>query len=161
MKKKSILLFILLGIGIILISYILSNQYIPNWIHKQTNVENVSFDSVSRCKYENEIVYYFKASCCDLPDNLYKKDGSFICSLSGGYTDAGNGMCPQINGLQNCTTVWLKSERRNHQIFLIYKNLRTSIINELIKVQFKLCGVSFLKKIVSCPFWYSVRYRDK
>jgi hypothetical protein len=159
MKKKTILRFILLII-VILISYILSNQYIPNWIQKQTDVEHVGFDSISRCKYEKATVYYFKASCCDMPDNLYEKNGSFICSPGGDYTGAGNGMCTQINGPQNCTTVWLKSERGNHQVFLIYKNLQASIIHELIKVQFKLCGISLLKKILSCPFWYSVGYRE-
>lgn len=52
--------------------------------------------SMAECLYKNE-KYYFKTSvpCCDQLKLLYRADGSYFCSPSGGFTGGGDGRCPE------------------------------------------------------------------
>ena len=52
--------------------------------------------SIQRYTYNGVEVYYVPPYCCDVPGELYNRDGSFICAPDGGITGQGDGKCPDF-----------------------------------------------------------------
>jgi hypothetical protein len=47
--------------------------------------------------YDNKIVYYIPADCCDQLNPLYDEHGNIICKPDGGITGKGDGKCIDFN----------------------------------------------------------------
>lgn len=48
---------------------------------------------IVRYLYDNQVVYYETAPCCDFFTTLYSADGQVICQPDGGITGKGDGKC--------------------------------------------------------------------
>ena len=99
---------ILLSITILLIFYSCSsiNAQKENTTHKKTascvqqKVEDFKEQpitnppmSVYQYTYNNTLVYYISAPCCDRYTTLYDENCNIICRPSGGITGSGDGKC--------------------------------------------------------------------
>jgi hypothetical protein len=47
-------------------------------------------------KYRQQAVYFVPQRCCDIPSDLYDRDGQLLCHPDGGFTGAGDGRCPDF-----------------------------------------------------------------
>lgn len=62
---------------------------------------------IVRYRYNNQVVYYETAPCCDQFTTLYAADGKVICQPDGGITGKGDGQCPDFTkNRTNETLVW-------------------------------------------------------
>lgn len=68
--------------------------------------------SIWRYEYNEQVVYYVPAQCCDMYSTLYEASGNVICAPDGGFTGKGDGHCTDF-----------LSKRSNEQ--LIWKDPRT------------------------------------
>ncbi|HEX9888281.1 MAG TPA: hypothetical protein VGA69_02295 [Nitriliruptorales bacterium] len=73
----------------------------PPWLQRQ--IEQISSEEVSnppteiwKYSYQDAIVYYRPARCCDIPSTLWSADGEVLCHPDGGLTGAGDGQCPDF-----------------------------------------------------------------
>jgi hypothetical protein len=52
--------------------------------------------------YRGEVVYFVPyLPCCDIPSQLYDREGQVICAPDGGFTGAGDGKCPDFFELRS------------------------------------------------------------
>lgn len=66
-------------------------------------------ETVSKCSYRGELVYYVTYSGDDLYNDLISIDGTKICSPTGGFAGNGDGQCTDFSVTQNsCQLVWKK-----------------------------------------------------
>jgi hypothetical protein len=62
---------------------------------------------IFRYLYNDQVVYYETAPCCDFFTTLYAADGKVICQPDGGITGKGDGRCPDFpNKRTRETLVW-------------------------------------------------------
>ncbi|MBC6991782.1 MULTISPECIES: DUF6970 domain-containing protein [Hymenobacter] len=52
---------------------------------------------IFRYRYDNQVVYYESAACCDQFSTLYNAKGQVMCQPDGGITGKGDGNCPNFN----------------------------------------------------------------
>lgn len=110
MKKRDILLLIILVILIIII-IALFNYKKPdidsNWYGKVLNEQKqMNLQSVEKCTYNNQEVYYFIQGCCDIISFVYDTTGKKICEF-GGF--APRNTCPDFNIKKtNCENIWIR-----------------------------------------------------
>ncbi len=52
--------------------------------------------------------YYFRflKNCDDCFHNLYDDQCNFVCAPDGGITGAGDGQCPEFDGIEETTLIW-------------------------------------------------------
>jgi hypothetical protein len=68
--------------------------------------------SIWSYEYNDQVVYFIPAQCCDMYSTLYDASGNVICAPDGGFTGKGDGRCPDFF-----------SQRTNEQ--LIWQDSRT------------------------------------
>lgn len=117
-----IILILLLGAGYLIGSQMKENnnsknqpypKFIDSLILKLKNepVANPP-TSISKCLYENKIVYYLPPKCCDQPSVLFNDKGNYICAPDGGFTGNGDGKCDNFfEQRTNCEKIW-QDERK-------------------------------------------------
>jgi hypothetical protein len=99
MKKRYILLF----------NYNKPNFNInPYWYNNVLSEQKkINLQSVEKCIYNNQEVYYFQQGCCDIPQPVYDISGKEICSLGGKLGTNPN--CPDFYIKKyNCQIIWKK-----------------------------------------------------
>jgi hypothetical protein len=107
-----------LFIGVILTLFFISGcvyvyhdepRWVKDWIsEKKSNpVENPPA-RISKCSYNEEVVYFVMSPCCDQFDVLYSVNKTPICAPSGGFSGAGDGKCPDFS-YDTCEIVWKDS----------------------------------------------------
>ena len=89
----------------------------PGWVDqliKQIESEPVGNPplSVWRYEYNDQVVYFVPAHCCDISSIVYDADGNSLCAPDGGITGAGDGRCAGF------------FTQRTHEL-LIWKDPRT------------------------------------
>jgi hypothetical protein len=47
-------------------------------------------------RYRRQAVYFVPARCCDVPSDLYDRDGQVLCHPDGGFTGKGDRRCPDF-----------------------------------------------------------------
>jgi hypothetical protein len=66
--------------------------------------------SIYRCEYKNQTVYYVPAQCCDQFSALYDAEGKVICAPDGGFTGGGDGRCKDFGKeSKNKVLIWKDS----------------------------------------------------
>ncbi len=79
----------------------------PEWPHELIYPS----DYISRCNYDDRIVYFMPSQCCDIPSYLFDADCNIICSPDGGYSGTGDGRCPEFSeAAANCEEIWIKPD---------------------------------------------------
>lgn len=59
-------------------------------------LKSILWGGSKECTYNNEKLYFRnQVPCCDQMHPLYRLDGTYFCSPSGGFTGGGDGKCPQ------------------------------------------------------------------
>jgi hypothetical protein len=73
----------------------------PAWLNER--IQKIQAEMVAnppvqifRYLYNNQVVYYETAPCCDFFTTLYNADGKVICQPDGGITGKGDGKCPDF-----------------------------------------------------------------
>lgn len=73
----------------------------PGWV--QDVIAEIASEPVSnppteiyRYSYQDAVVYYRPARCCDIPSTLWSADGALICHPDGGLAGEGDGKCPDF-----------------------------------------------------------------
>lgn len=62
---------------------------------------------IYRYTYNNQEVYYLTSRCCDIPGQLYDREGNILCEPDGGITGRGDGRCPDFfEKRTNETLIW-------------------------------------------------------
>ncbi len=68
---------------------------------------------IYRYTYNNQEVYYLTGRCCDIPSQLFDKDGKQLCEPDGGITGKGDGRCSDFfEKRQNETLIWKDKRER-------------------------------------------------
>lgn len=49
--------------------------------------------SIWRYEYNEQVVYFVPAHCCDISSVVYDENGNYICAPDGGLTGDGDGRC--------------------------------------------------------------------
>lgn len=52
--------------------------------------------SILRYSYRGGTVYFRPSRCCDLPSDLFDRNGSLLCHADGGFSGGGDGRCPDF-----------------------------------------------------------------
>jgi hypothetical protein len=127
--KYSIIIFSVLSISVIFLVFNLNNdnsqpllpekndlpsnnQENPSWINELIKKEAANEvanppASLIKCFYKDKLVYYFPASCCDIPSIVYDEKGNVLCSPDGGITGRGDGKCSDFFELKkDCIIIW-------------------------------------------------------
>jgi hypothetical protein len=73
----------------------------PAWVDKLiTQFENDPVgnppQSIWSYEYNDQVVYFIPAQCCDIYSTLYDASGNVICAPDGGFTGKGDGRCPDF-----------------------------------------------------------------
>ncbi|HSH98068.1 MAG TPA: hypothetical protein VK954_07225 [Methyloradius sp.] len=68
-----------------------STATIPDWLKVKLN--SITNRSIYHIEYNKQSTYYISSACCDIPSDLYSKDGELICHPDGGLA-GGDGKCP-------------------------------------------------------------------
>ena len=64
-------------------------------------------NTITKCLYNNQIVYYVEPGCCDQFNTVYNESGTILCAPSGGFTGAGDGRCTDFTTKKaDCQIVW-------------------------------------------------------
>lgn len=102
MKISNIILFFLVA-TLVSCSKIDVPKETPKCIRKQ--IQKVLLEDVSNpptevysYMYNDQLVYFFSAKCCDIPSELYDEDCNLICMPDGGITGMGDGNCTDFFG---------------------------------------------------------------
>lgn len=73
----------------------------PPWL--EATIGEISSEPVSnppteiwRYSYDDDVVYYRPARCCDIPSTVWDAEGAIVCHPDGGITGAGDGACPDF-----------------------------------------------------------------
>jgi hypothetical protein len=97
-----------------------STTNLPPWVvdliatKESSQVENPPA-SLTKCIYQNRVVYYYPPVCCDQWSILFAENGSILCAPDGGLRGTGDGRCPDYFGKRtDCITVWADSRRFSH-----------------------------------------------
>lgn len=90
----------------------IENNSHPDWVNKlieeakENEVANPP-TSLIKCFYQDEIVYYLPARCCDIPSLVFNEAGDVVCSPDGGITGRGDGKCLDFfESKKDCVTIW-------------------------------------------------------
>lgn len=90
------------------------NNGYPSWF--DDIIEKGDFnspESLTKCEYNDQTVYFIASGCCDFLDPLMDENGIQICAPSGGITGRGDGKCTDyFETRSNCELVWEKTERK-------------------------------------------------
>ena len=69
--------------------------------------------SITRYEYNDQVVYYVPAQCCDMYSTLYDAAGSVMCAPDGGIDGRGDLRCPDFQRLKtNEMLIWQDSRTR-------------------------------------------------
>ncbi len=70
----------------------------PAWLQSlisQIEAEPVTNppSSIFRYRYRGAVVYFRPSRCCDLPSDVFDRDGGLLCHPDGGFSGGGDGRC--------------------------------------------------------------------
>jgi hypothetical protein len=69
--------------------------------------------SIWRYEYNDQVVYYVPAQCCDMFSTLYDADGEVLCAPDGGLDGRGDGQCVDFRSQRTGETlIWEDARRR-------------------------------------------------
>jgi hypothetical protein len=73
----------------------------PAWL--ETRIQNHLAEKkqnppihIYRYQYNDQVVYFETAACCDQFSTLYDRRGKVLCHPEGGFTGRGDGQCPDF-----------------------------------------------------------------
>ena len=67
--------------------------------------------SVTSYRYNEQLVYYVQARCCDFYNKVYDENGNFLGSPDGGMTGRGDGSLPDFSKWKtNAQGIWKQSK---------------------------------------------------
>jgi len=67
--------------------------------------------SITRFKYNGQVVYYVPAQCCDMYSTLYDAAGNVMCAPDGGIDGRGDLRCPDFSSQRTDETLIWKDTR--------------------------------------------------
>ena len=74
---------------------------VPSWL--ESLIEQIQSQPVTNppsailsYRYHGETVYFRPARCCDVPSDLYDRDGELLCHPDGGSGGGGDARCPDF-----------------------------------------------------------------
>jgi hypothetical protein len=91
---------------------------IPGWVNnlisdfKSQPIGNPP-QSIWQYEYNNQIVFYVPAQCCDQFSTLYDKNGNVICAPDGGISGTGDGNCTDFFSVRKNEKLIWKDSRSN------------------------------------------------
>ena len=124
-----ILILLILGGGLYLLNiyekktlYLSGEENNINWLEdlieqEKTNPVANPPSSITKCNYNDEVVYYLPARCCGVYGFLYNSDGKIICSPDGGFIGSGDGRCVDFfSDRTDCEVIWADSRSFSKEV---------------------------------------------
>ncbi|MAO64578.1 MAG: hypothetical protein CL666_06235 [Balneola sp.] len=71
--------------------------------------------SIWQFTYKGQTVYYVPPYCCDIPGQLFNKEGDYICAPDGGFSGNGDGKCPDFFEEKKDKKLIWEDSREYHQ----------------------------------------------
>ena len=91
---------------------------VPGWVNELISEFKVQSlgnppQSIWQYEYENKLVYFVPAQCCDQFSALYDDKGNLICAPDGGISGTGDGRCSDFFiQRKNEKLIWRDSRTR-------------------------------------------------
>jgi len=88
-------------------------QQLPDFVHEviDWHVES-DIRAIWSFRYNGDTVYYVQSGCCDMYNELYNVQGERICAPDGGFTGAGDGICPDFwDSAKRRIVIWERGQQ--------------------------------------------------